>query len=302
MSLLRPRSPESPSQSLARRLKRFTEMALDEATVPEGPVLGRGAGNTPLLSRLQASRRGGIHRAFHSLLSTGTGPALPAIADPPRRAPASRADDGQRIQWLRLTAIRPRSGAGRTALGPGQVEQLAASIRAVGLVDPLIVRPADPAAAATGSEYVLIAGERRRLAAERAGLVFVPAIVRSVGALQALEQALLADLHHVPLPPLDRARAYRQLLDDGLGSVAEIAARCGVSPAEIESAVGLLDLEDDIAASLTDGRLTRDQALELAQVQDRPLRQRLWRRTLRHGWSPDRMRSARARWAVQLNT
>ena len=108
-----------------------------------------------------------------------------------------------------VQAISPNPRQPRTQINPEELSELAASIRENGIIQPLIVtRAAQPGA------YILIAGERRLLAARQAGLETVPALIREATEQQRLELALIENVQRADLTPLEAAEAYRQLAED----------------------------------------------------------------------------------------
>jgi ParB family chromosome partitioning protein len=138
----------------------------------------------------------------------------------------------------------------RSRFDEGTIDELAASIRSYGLVQPVVVRRL-----ASGS-YKLVAGERRLRAAKRAGLEVVPAIVRDVDETGALELALVENLQREDLNPIDEARGYESLMELSGATQADVAERVGRDRSTVANAVRLLDLPPDVQDMLADGRLS----------------------------------------------
>jgi ParB family transcriptional regulator, chromosome partitioning protein len=130
------------------------------------------------------------------------------------------ADDGGRLQEIRVERIASNPRQPREALAEEAIDELAASIREVGVLQPLLVREVDQG-------YELVAGERRLRAARKAGLERVPAIVRDTNDADLLREALIENVHRTDLNPLEEAAAYRQLLDDFGVTHEELARRVG---------------------------------------------------------------------------
>lgn len=157
---------------------------------------------------------------------------------------------------IRANPFQPRREFEREAL-----EQLSASIREVGVLQPVIVRKADPG-------YELIAGERRLRASRLAGRTDIPAIVRSADNEASLEQAVVENLHRQDLNPLEEAAALRQLIDDFGLSQELVAKRVGRSRPAVSNLLRLLALPADLQSEVRDGRLSAGHARALLGLED----------------------------------
>jgi ParB family chromosome partitioning protein len=182
--------------------------------------------------------RRGLGRGLSALL--GDGP-------PAAGAPSGAAS----LVELPLASIAPNPDQPRAAIEPEALAALAASIRATGILQPVVVRPADP-----GGTHRLIAGERRWRAAELAGLERVPAVVRPVDARESLELALVENLVREDLNPIDVAQACACLIEDFGQSQTELAERLGRSRPAISNLVRLLELPAAVQDLIVDGSLT----------------------------------------------
>jgi ParB family chromosome partitioning protein len=158
--------------------------------------------------------------------------------------------------------------------------ELAASIREIGVLQPVLVRPADE-----DGTYELIAGERRWRAARRAGLAVIPAIVRSTTDEGSMERALIENLHRQDLTPLEEAAAYQQLIEDFGLTHEQVATRVGKSRSAVTNTLRLMSLPAAIQHLLADGRLTAGHAKALLGTPDRALQEHLARRAAQEGWS-----------------
>ncbi|HYZ19972.1 MAG TPA: ParB/RepB/Spo0J family partition protein [Gaiellaceae bacterium] len=167
---------------------------------------------------------------------------------------------------------------------------LAESIRAQGVIQPVLVRPR----AAGG--YELIAGERRWRAAREAGVETLPAVVREAADRDALLLGLVENVAREELSPVEEARAYAVLMDEFALGLGEIAERVGRSKPAISNRMRLLELSDDILAMLERGELTEGHARAVLAVPDVEERRRLARRIVRQGLSV-RAAEREARWA-----
>lgn len=142
-----------------------------------------------------------------------------------------------------------------------ELEELAASVRVHGILQPIVVRP-------SGDGYEIVAGERRWRAAVLAGLATVPAVVRQVGELESLALALVENLQRQDLNPVERARAYRRLSQEFGLSQQEIARLVGRSQPAVANALRLLSLPQDVLEAVEKGELSEAHARLLLEVED----------------------------------
>lgn len=174
---------------------------------------------------------------------------------------------------IEIEAIRPNPYQVRSGFNEQQLVDLAASITANGLVQPVIVRQ-------EGAGYQLIAGERRLRAAKLAGLEQIPAVVRSAGDEQMLELALVENIHRSDLNPIERARAYQSYIRRFSLTQAEAAQRLGEDRSVLANYLRLLDLPEEIKRMLVDGRLSMGHARAILSVPTDELRRKLANRAL----------------------
>lgn len=168
---------------------------------------------------------------------------------------------GLRFEELPVTAIRPNARQPRQSFPRAGIEELAASIREVGVLQPLVVR-----SAAGGFE--LIAGERRLRAAKEAGLERVPVLIRQADDNESMELALVENLQRENLSPLETAAAYQTLMD-GFGLTKdELARRLGKSRAAVTNTLRLALLPEPVQEMLTAGHLSEGHARALLGLQD----------------------------------
>jgi len=163
-------------------------------------------------------------------------------------APSSAA--GGLVAELPVSEIGRNEEQPRTVFNEESINELAASIRTYGVVQPVVVRRL-----ATGG-YQLVAGERRLRAARRAGLEMVPAIVREVDETGALELALVENLQREDLNPIDEARGYESLMELSGSTQVDVAGRVGRDRSTVANSLRLLDLPPDVQDMLVDGRLS----------------------------------------------
>ena len=167
----------------------------------------------------------------------------------------------------------------RIAFDEGALEELTASIVEVGVLQPIVVRQVEE------SRYELIAGERRWRAAKRAGLVDVPAVVRTTDDRGTLTEALIENVQREDLGPLEEAAAYRQLLEDFDLTHEEIGRRVGKNRATITNALRLLQLPAAIQGMLERGELSAGAARALLGLEDVAFAEHIAVRAVEEGWS-----------------
>src|SRR5215207_2126040 len=173
---------------------------------------------------------------------------------------------------LPLAAISPNRFQPRGHFDEEALSQLADSIREVGVLQPVLVRPVGE------GEYELIAGERRWRAARRVGLQTIPALVRETDDAAALEQALVENVHRDNLNPLEEAAAYQQLIEDFGLTHDEVAARVGRSRVTVSNTLRLMQLPPAIQKAVQEGKLSNGHARALLGTPDRSFQEQLAKR------------------------
>ena len=159
--------------------------------------------------------------------------------------------------WASLAMISPNPYQPRAAFDEEALEELTASIREKGLLQPVVVRRAGE------GHYELIAGERRFRAAQRAGLERIPVVVRDADDGETLELALIENLQRENLNPVEEARAYQRLNDEFALAHEDIARRVGKSRAAVSNSMRLLQLPPEVLAQLESGGLSAGHARSL---------------------------------------
>ena len=205
-----------------------------------------------------------LGRGLNALIPGATRPVIP---------------DGAPVeheQHVAVDRIRANPRQPRTEFDEAALQELAASIRTQGVLQPLLVRPGG------GGDYELVAGERRLRAARLAGVREVPIVVREVSDRESLELALVENIQRDDLSPLEEAAAYQRLIDEFEHTQEQIAARVGKSRPAVANALRLLRLPEPIRRELARGRLTAGHArvllsLDSADAQLRAARQILAR-------------------------
>jgi ParB family chromosome partitioning protein len=199
-------------------------------------------------------------------------------------------DGGAELAHVPVQMIHPNPRQPRRRFDGEATSGLADSIRAQGVVQPILVRPR-PAGG-----YELIAGERRWRAAREAGVPTVPALIREADERDALLLGLVENVAREQLSPVEEARAYALLLDEFGLTLGEIGERVGRSKPTVSNRLRLLELPDDVLAMLERGELSEGHARAVLAVQGHEERRRLGRLIVRRGLSV-RAAERAARWA-----
>ncbi len=240
------------------------------------------------------SRRSGLGRGLAALIPPGgpapTGaPAPPAVdvgQQPPDPDPAEPRGTGVHVDSLAasvaevpIDALSPNPKQPREVFDEEELEGLATSLRDVGMLQPLVVRPGGD------GRFELIAGERRLRAARLAGMDLVPVLIRHTDDADLLKEALVENIHRVQLNPLEEAAAYQQLLEEFGFTQEELANRLGRSRPAVTNALRLLSLPLSVQRRVAAGVLSAGHAKALLAIDDPELLGRLADRVVREGLS-----------------
>jgi ParB family transcriptional regulator, chromosome partitioning protein len=218
--------------------------------------------------------------------ATEPGDSSPAGSTSVEEWAGGAADDlvpvpGARFAELPTSSIRPNPRQPRTVFDEGELDELIGSIREIGVLQPIVVRPVPGESGA----YELIMGERRWRATQAAGLDVIPAIVRETDDADLLRDALLENLHRSALNPLEEAAAYRQLLDDFGCTHEELADRISRSRPQISNTLRLLRLPPLVQRRVAAGVLSAGHARALLGLTDGAEIERLAQRIVAEGLS-----------------
>ena len=241
------------------------------------------------------NQRRGLGRGLGALIpsssSDAPAPVLTRSADAPTDAPAPghRGDDletvtGVRYAELLLDDVRPNPRQPRTVFDEDALAELVHSIREIGLLQPIVVRPV-PDVATDGPHFELVAGERRWRAGREAGLERIPAIVRETADDALLRDALLENLHRAQLNALEEAAAYQQMLDDFGCTQEELATRIGRSRPQVSNTLRLLRLPTPVQRRVAAGVISAGHARALLALDDTDAMDRLATRIVAEGLS-----------------
>jgi ParB family chromosome partitioning protein len=208
------------------------------------------------------SRKGGLGRGLGSLLPIG-----------------ERGEESSIYRELPLAAISPNSNQPRKAFDEESLNALSASIAAIGVLQPILVR------AVSEDSYEIIAGERRFRAAKRAGLDRIPALVHNADELSSLERAVVENLHRQDLNPLEEASAYQQLIEDFGLTHETLALRMGKSRVSITNSLRILQLPPSILSMIAQGLISAGHARALLGSPDRIFQESLARKIVEESLS-----------------
>jgi ParB family transcriptional regulator, chromosome partitioning protein len=239
-----------------------------------------------------AQHRRGLGRGLGALIpdsallgdgDTARGGQRPPVGPAPTGEPGDSAPLGEvagaRYEEIPVTAITPNPRQPRRSFDDEALDELAESIRQVGLLQPVVVR-------ATGiGRYELVMGERRWRAAQRAGLTEIGAIVKQTQDDELLRDALMENLHRQQLDPLEEAAAYQQLLDDFGATHEELARKIGRSRPHISNTLRLLNLPPTVQKRVAAGVLSAGHARALLGLADSEAQERLAQRIVAEGLS-----------------
>ncbi len=171
----------------------------------------------------------------------------------------SHVEQGDLLLEVDVDLLEPNADQPRSIFREGKLEELAASIRANGIVQPLLVRR-------QGERFQIIAGERRWRAAQRAGLAKLPVVVRDIPDDRVLELSLIENIQRDDLNPIEEAQAYRRLIE-GLGITQEdVARRVGRERSSVTNYLRLLKLPQEIQQMVEDDRLSMGHARALLSL------------------------------------
>jgi ParB family chromosome partitioning protein len=250
-------------------------------------ALGRGLG---ALIREPEPQTPATPQPANTETATATHQSAPggsATAAAPALSPATPVGPLQ----IDIDLIEPSPYQPRTRFREEALDELARSIQASGIIQPIVLRP-------IGNRYQLIAGERRWRAAQRAGLKKVSSIVRQVPDELALEMTLVENIQREDLNAIEAARAFERLMDEFQLTQESVAERTGKDRATVANAIRLLKLEPTIQEWIEEGRLTAGHGRALLGVAEPALRMRYAKRAARGGLTVrqiERLGSRRAR-------
>jgi len=238
-----------------------------------------------------AQQRRGLGRGLGALIpesprpadgdaARGTEATVRTASDTPVPSADSRVEvPGAHYQEISVSAISPNPRQPRRTFDEDTLDELAESIRQVGLLQPVVVREAGP------GQYELIMGERRWRASQRAGLTDIGAIVKQTQDNDLLRDALIENLHRQQLDPLEEAAAYQQLLDDFGATHEQLAQKIGRSRPHISNTLRLLNLPPAVQKRVAAGVISAGHARALLGLDNHEAQEHLAHRIVAEGLS-----------------
>ena len=222
-----------------------------------------------------AAKKRGLGRGLEALLGPKAAAEAPAL---------QQAMPGDQLRTLPVDAMVPGKFQPRRTMDEAKLEELSASIRAQGVIQPIVVREHVGADGKGGRTYEIIAGERRWRASQRAGLAEVPVVVRVVDDRTVVAMALIENIQREDLNPLEEAQALQRLIDEFDLTHAAAAEAVGRSRAAVSNLLRLLELPADIRALVQAGALEMGHARALLPLAV-PMAISLARQAAEEGWS-----------------
>ena len=226
------------------------------------------------------TERRGLGRGLGELFQrTEPRPAAAQPVDYLEAAPLAPVPAGSYFADLPLDSISPNPRQPRTVFDEEAMNELVDSIREVGMLQPIVVRPLG------GAKFELVMGERRWRAAQQAAVDTIPAIVRETADHDLLRDALLENLHRAQLNPLEEAAAYQQMLEDFGCTQEELASRIKRSRPQISNTIRLLRLPPTVQRRIAAGVISAGHARALLAIEDPGGQERLAQRVVAEGLS-----------------
>lgn len=212
------------------------------------------------------SGKSGLGRGLGSLIPEDIGKSL--LVEP-----------GERIEQISLDRLTPNPSQPRTVFDEDALQELASSIRKHGIIQPLVVSP-------HGKSYVIIAGERRWRAAQRAKITTVPVLVRTTKDIEKLELAIIENVQRVDLSPMEQAVSIARLHEQFNLNYAEIGKRIAKAETTVSNIIRLLQLPEKAQQALRERRISEGHARQILALKDVPEKQtELLDMIIRQGWS-----------------
>lgn len=199
------------------------------------------------------------------------------LGEPPTTAAAPAAGPSSAHE-IDIDLISPNPDQPRTRFAEAQLDELAQSIAANGIVQPIVVRP-------KGDRFEIVAGERRWRAAQRAGLRKIPAVTREVSDDKLLELALIENIQRQELNPIEEAVAYRKLIDSIGLTQEEVADRVGRERSLIATTLRLLKLPAEVQELVAEGKLSAGHGRALLMADNRVIQLRVARAAIENAYS-----------------
>ncbi|MCP3904961.1 MAG: ParB/RepB/Spo0J family partition protein [Planctomycetes bacterium] len=232
------------------------------------------------MARKQASPpRRRLGKGLGSLISAPVKVEPKGDAESPPVDPAAVAGAADGLSSLPIALIRANPKQPRKTFDDKSLDALSASIQSAGVMQPIVVRTV------SGGTYEIVAGERRWRAAQRAGLESIPAVIRTADDRQSAEWSLIENLQREDLNPIERAEAFRRLIDDFELRHQDVGELVGLDRSSVSNHLRLLELDDELQDLVRSGLLGQAHARALLAITNLELRRKIAIRAVREEWS-----------------
>ena len=198
------------------------------------------------------------------------------------------------IRYIQIDQIIPNPDQPRKTIDTDELNELAESIKEKGILQPILLTPHN-------GNYMIIAGERRFLAAKKAQLTKIPAIIKSFSDEEMLEIALIENIQRKDLNPIEEAIAISQIIEKGSYTHEDIAKRLGKSRVYVTNVTRLLRLPMSIKTKLLEGKITRGHAMPLLQIDDEAIVQEIADKVINEGLSVRETEELVKKYKINLN-
>lgn len=210
-------------------------------------------------------KRSALGRGLSALISSTPPVSIASNAainiDRALEIPSTESGAKERIAYLPIEAIDPNPFQPREAFSEKEISELSASIKELGVIQPLLVRSA-------GNRFELVAGERRLRAAKEAELIQIPVIIKEISDRESLEIALVENVQRENLSPIEEAKAYQRLSEEFSLTHTEVADKVGKDRATVANLIRLLKLPSEVLSFLNDGTLSVGHAKAILSVKE----------------------------------
>ncbi len=230
------------------------------------------------------SKKSGLGKGLSALIPDSTSSQGGDLVDTNRFEQDPFVTPGTELREVPLGDIERNPYQPRTVFDDEKLSELTTSVKEVGVLQPILLREQN-------DHYELIAGERRWLAARRAGLSSIPAVVRRIQDIESFEQAIIENLHREDLNPIDEAVAFHRLMDEFSMTQQQVAERVGRSRSAVANSLRLLQLSPDVQRLIMDGALSAGHARCLAGVNDIKIQEKLASRVISEALSVRQLES-----------
>ncbi len=226
---------------------------------------------------MAAPKKGGLGRGLDALFAD-VPVKEPLVEEKPKKKKEEKVNDADSVKYIKIHDIMPNVNQPRKTFNEEKIEELAASIKEHGIIQPIVVRKHDKG-------YEIVAGERRWRAAMKAELSQVPCLIRELDDEQNMLIAIIENMQREDLNPIEEAEGLRQMTDTFGMTQEQVSKSVGKSRPYITNSMRLLKLPEYVKDSIADGRLSAGHGRTLITLKNEEERKALWERILNEGLS-----------------